>query len=90
MTSNTTTSPTSPTSSDAFTDEAPLLALITQPPHELTLQQVEDQINQLRSVRVNGHVLQQTIAKEGLKRGKKAKPLEPEREPSPDLLEGLL
>ena len=49
--------------------EAPLLALIKKSPDEMTLEELEAEIEALRSARVNTHILSQKIQNEA--QGKK-------------------
>jgi len=49
-----------------LSSEEPLLALLQTPPHEIPLDQLEDQIRFLRTQSINQHVLTQGIEKNAL------------------------
>lgn len=82
--SNPTTSPSNQPF-DPYSDEAPLLTLLQKPPHMMTREELEAEIANLRSIRVNSHVLAQAIQKETT-RGRKGK----KSGPSDDLISDLL
>jgi hypothetical protein len=59
-------------SSQVSFEEAPLLALLKQAPHEMDQTSLERQIEFLRSARINSHVLTEKIKKETAPKSPKA------------------